>query len=448
MPNPLTMTLRNRLDNLLFHLLLALVIGLAGWLSLRYVVVWDWSDQGRNSLGKPSRQLLERLDAPLKITSFAPDNPQLRGQIREIVARYQRYRPDIRLEFVDPARHPALTRELGIRVAGELHLEYRKRSENLQQLDEQHLSNAIQRLIRQGENRISFIEGHGERRPSGQANHDLGGFGAELERKGYRLQPLDLTVTPDIPENTGLLVIASPQADYLPGEVERILGYVRNGGNLLWLLEPDGVHGLEPLARLLGLKPLPGTLVDANAAGLGLDDPAMAVVPRYPDHPATARFDLITLFPHSAGLSADPVDGWETTPLLQTLARSWNETGQLRGKLERNPEQGEREGPLTIGLALTAEGTERQQRLLVIGDGDFLSNTYLGNGGNLDLGLNLIRWLTWDDDLIDIPARTDQDQNLNLSPLAGTLIGLGFLLALPFALGLTGGVIWWRRRRM
>ena len=53
-----------------------------------------------------------------------------------------------------------------------------------------------------------------------------------------------------------------------------------------------------------------------------------------------------------------------------------------------------------------------------------------------------------DDDLIDIPARTDRDQNLNLSPLAGTLIGLGFLLALPFALGLTGGLIWWRRRRM
>jgi len=208
------------------------------------------------------------------------------------------------------------------------------------------------------------------------------------------------------------------------------------------------MQGLEPLARLLGLKPLPGTLVDANAAGLGLDDPAMAVVPRYPDHPATARFDLITLFPHSAGLTADPVDEWETTPLLQTLARSWNETGPLRGKLERNPEQGEREGPLTIGLALTAEGAERQQRLLVIGDGDFLSNTYLGNGGNLDLGLNLIRWLTRDDDLIDIPARTDRDQNLNLSPLAGTLIGLGFLLALPFALGLTGGVIWWRRRRM
>jgi ABC-type uncharacterized transport system involved in gliding motility auxiliary subunit len=83
----------------------------------------------------------------------------------------------------------------------------------------------------------------------------------------------------------------------------------------------------------------------------------------------------------------------------------------------------------------------------VVGDGDFLSNSYLGNGGNLDLGLNLVRWLSGDDNLLDIPARTAPDSRLELSRTAGAAIGLGFLFILPLLLIATGLLIWWRRRR-
>ena len=175
----------------------------------------------------------------------------------------------------------------------------------------------------------------------------------------------------------------------------------------------------------------------------------MALVPRYPeDHPATQRFDLVSLYPHAAALEATGDGPWEVTPLLRTLANSWNETGPIRGQVSRDPSLGEKGGPLAIGLAFTREHQARQQRLLVVGDGDFLSNTFLGNGGNLDLGLNLIRWLTRDDLLIDIPARTTGDRTLDLSPKAGAAIGLLFLIVLPLALLATGTLIWWRRRSL
>jgi len=85
---------------------------------------------------------------------------------------------------------------------------------------------------------------------------------------------------------------------------------------------------------------------------------------------------------------------------------------------------------------------------MVIGDGDFLSNTYLGNGGNLNLGLSLMRWLTRDDSLIDIPARPVSDKQLNLTPFSGILIALTFLVLLPLLLTLAGLAIWWRRRKL
>ena len=85
--------------------------------------------------------------------------------------------------------------------------------------------------------------------------------------------------------------------------------------------------------------------------------------------------------------------------------------------------------------------------MVVLGDGDFLSNAFLGNGGNLDLGLNLINWLSSDDELIAIPARTSPDTQLVLSEVAVATIGLAFLAVLPLGLAAAGFVIWYRRRR-
>ncbi|MEW8042907.1 MAG: hypothetical protein G8D28_01125 [gamma proteobacterium symbiont of Phacoides pectinatus] len=126
-----------------FHLLLLTAAALLGWLSHQYNLAWDWSDAARNSLHPASRALIARLDAPLRITSFAPENPVLRGQILEVLERYRRLQPLIEIDFVNPAMEPARTRELGIQVAGELHLSYQGRSENLRVIDEQSISNTI-----------------------------------------------------------------------------------------------------------------------------------------------------------------------------------------------------------------------------------------------------------------------------------------------------------------
>ncbi len=440
--------LMTTLHQLLFYLLLAVAVGLTGWLSNRHVLLWDWSAGGRNTLSHTSQELLARLQEPLHITAFAPESPELRRRISDIIERYRRYRPDIQFSFVNPDRQPELVRQLGIKVMGELRLEYQSRAENLSTINEEALSNTIQQLMQGAERWIGVIKGHGERRTDGRANHDIGGFGDELQRKGYQLQQLNLATMTEIPQNLSLLIIASPQVDYLPQEVASIQRYLKSGGNLLWLLEPGPLHGLEQLKEMLGLHILPGTIVDANSASIQLQDPTMALVTRYPKHRATANFKLITVFPHAAAIEAVGESGWNSTPLLSTLSGSWNETGPIRGEVARNQEQGEIAGPLNIGIAYSRKRQQEVQNVMVIGDGDFLANSYLGSGGNLNLGLNLIRWLSSDEQLLDIPARTAPDLRLDLSRLASTVIGLGFLLVLPLLFVTAGTLTWWRRRRL
>lgn len=445
-----------RLQNVLFVLLFTALIGLLGWLSEHYSFQADWTVNNRNTLSPASVAVLEQMPEPIVVTAFTADSGTLKQHIQDLLARYQRYKPDVRLDFVNPDTEPQQVRELGITTDGELLFEYQGRSEKVSELNEQSITNSLQRLSRSAERWIVFVEGHGERSPFGQANHDLQSWAQQLQAKGFRLQGLNLATAAAVPDNTTVLVIAGPQVNYLPGEVELIEEYVARGGNLLWLADPDGLYGLEPLAEQLGITFEPGVVVDPTTQMFAIDDPTFAIVGDYGFHPLVEGFNTLTIFPYAAGLVFEQQGDWRGETLLMTTARSWSETGVLAGEVGFD-ELEDVPGPLSLVAALTrnlggdeaAEETSgsQQQRVVVVGDGDFLSNAYLGNGGNLNLGMNMVNWLSSDDQLIAIPAKTAVDSSLTLSKSESMIIGFGFLLLLPALLLISGLTIWLKRRK-
>jgi len=446
-----------RLQGLVFSLLFSVSIGLLAWLSTQYVYQADWTAGARNTVSADTRRLLEELDQPVQITAFVREDMQLRRQIRDLVGSYQRFKDDITLDFINPDTAPEQVRELGISSGGELRVSYRGRSENIQTLSEQTLSNSLLRLSRQEERWVAFLTGHGERAPQGETNHGLGIFTGELERKGLNVQTVNLAKT-GIPANTSLLVIAGPRVTLLPGELNALRHYIEQGGNLLWLAEPGDLHGLEPLAELLEIDFLPGQVVDADSQMFGIDNPTFIVISGYPQHEITGEMSAVTVFPEAAAIELRDSGAWTQLPLLTTLARSWTELNEIAGEIRFDADTDERAGPLDIGVILTRkrpqpEDTDAedepppQQRVIVVGDGDFLSNTYLGNAGNLGLGLNMVHWLSHDDAFLDIRVQGAPDTTLELGTTAQAVIGLGLLFGLPVLLLVCGLVIWLRRRR-
>ncbi len=435
--------------------------GLLAWLSTRYHLQADWTASGRNTLSIASQEVLKRLDGPIELTSYERGEPRLREKIRAFVERYRLHKPDMALRFVNPDTVPDRVRELGITAKGEVIITYGGRSEHLQTLTEQAMTNALHRVARAEERWLLFLTGHGERAPLGEANHDLGIWGKYLENRGFVVKSINLAELGALPEQTTLLVIAGPQVNLLPGEVAMIQRYLKQGGNLLWLADPGPMRGLVPVAEALGLEFLPGVIVDPTTQLHGIESPDVALVTGYPLHPITRDFDLLTLFPRAVGLQADPPAPWESQAFLTTSGHAWSETGELAGDI-RFDEQTDVGGPLDIGIALSrsleedkateANGGNGQlekasQRVVIIGNGDFLSNAFLGNAGNLDLGLNIVNWLASDDALIAIPVHVARDLNLTLSNVQTATIGFGFLIGLPLVLLGTGIFIWLRRRK-
>lgn len=90
---------------------------------------------------------------------------------------------------------------------------------------------------------------------------------------------------------------------------------------------------------------------------------------------------------------------------------------------------------------------ERQQRVVVIGDSDFLINSFIGQGVNLELATNIFNWLSADDKLLNIQVNNAPDTHFTLGETSSFMLASFFLMVLPLSLVSLGAVIWFRRRR-
>jgi gliding motility-associatede transport system auxiliary component len=448
--------MRHRFANATYAVLVLLAAVAVAFLSTRFGFERDFSHANGASLGPASVALLKTLDAPVEVVSYASTQGGLRAIIADFVDRYRRARPDVTLRFVDPDADPEAMRAAGVSVDGELDIRYRGRSERLKVLSEAELSNALLRLSRTRERIVAFLEGDGERQPLGKANADLGTFVAALADRGVRAVPLPLANTGKVPENADLVVIANPRVALAPAVVGELVDYVDRGGNLLWLTEPDENAGLDALAKALSIRVLPGTVVDASGSALGLGDPSFVALAKYPPHAITKGFVLTALLPQPAAIAQLSEPHFDPKPILRSSDKSWNETGHIpkageaADTIRQDADAGEIPGPLDLGFALSRispRPDKREQRVVVIGDGDFLSNTFLGNGGNRELGQRVFDWLLGDDDQISVPDKSAPDRALSLTQQQLGLLGFVFLVALPLVLALSGMVVWWRRRR-
>jgi ABC-type uncharacterized transport system involved in gliding motility auxiliary subunit len=347
-------------------------------------------------------------------------------------------------------------RELGISVDGTLILHYKDREQRLSdELSESALTDAFERLIRGNDRIVAFVTGDGERTPGGLGGADLGTFMPQIEGRGMRAVPLNFAQVSGVPQHTDLVVLASPISTLAPDAVQALIRYVQNGGNLLWLTEPSNDDlGLKPLAEVLGIRVLPGVLVDGAGSVLGSRDPRLIAVGDYPLQTITRGFTLGTQFPQVSALAQVKHDEWAVTPFLRSSLQSWTEFQPIDGNkpsaIRFDPAAGELKGPLDFGFALSRlspSPDKSEQRAVVIGDGDFLSNAFLGRGGNRALGERVFNWLLGDDKLVDLPSRGQPSQLLLMSQGEFNLVFFGFLIALPLLLLLIGGAIVWRRRR-
>ena len=449
-------------QKIIFLLLFISSIGMLAWISNHYSYQFDLTANKRHSLSDNSIELLNTLDKAVTIHAYTNDDVTKQA-IQEIITRYQRVKSDFNLRLLNPDIDINQVQQDGVVMnnAFAFVIYYNDRMEHIDSLSEQAISNALLRLNRRDNQQVVFLSGHGERDINGTNNRAYTTLNQQLVEMGINLKTVNLLENA-LPENTQLLVIAAPSNKYLAGEIEQIKNYINNGGNLLWLLDPGELYGLDKIASSLGLQLQDGVIIDNNPElrqTLNISHPGIIPVTEYFPHVITNTIRYNTLFPLTRGISPltneDTVNNWQAEALFNSTGKSWSETGGLQEEMVFDSSAGDVAGPITIAVALhrkrTVHDNEQSiqagsQRLVVIGDSDFLSDNYIGSGANLNLGLNIFNWLIGDDDFISVTVKPNADTKLVLDDTQLLIIGFGFFLIIPLVLLIIGFRIWYVRK--
>jgi len=447
--------LQLNLQKFIFILLFLSCIGMLAWVSAHYNQQFDLTANKRHSLSSNTVELLKTLDKEVTVHAYTTDDITKKA-IQEIVQRYQRLKSNFNLQLLNPDIDIEQVTKDGVVMNKPFAfvIYYNNRMEHIDSLAEQSISNALLRLNRRDNQQVVFLSGHGERGLNETNNRAYSTLKQQLDDTGFNLQTINLLEQP-LSASTKLLVIAAPASPYLAGEIEQLQTYIKNGGNLLWLADPGELAGLDKIASSLGLQLQNGVVIDNDAdlrKTLNIPHPAIIPVTTYFPHIITKTIRYNTLFPLSRGISPlsyeTSVNNWQAEALFGSSAKSWSEVSGLAEEMVFNTESGDVAGPITIAVALHRKNTDTDgsQRMVVIGDSDFLSDAYIGAGANLNLGLNIFNWLIGDDDFIsvEVPSATDTKLELNDQQLA--IIGFGFFLIIPVMLLLIGFRIWYVRR--
>jgi len=446
-----------------FVILFLILVVILGYLAHHYRYAKDITQASRNLLTQGSVEVLEQMKDPVNITVFATNDDASRGDtfrkgMLDFIARYQRAKQDIRLTFINPTEEPKLAQEANIKQDGEVVVEYNKRTEHIfPPIVEQDMTNLLVRLSRTNTKPVMFLDGHGERHLQGIKNHDIGEFGKQLESKGFKFANPDLTIAQDVPSNGAMLVIASPQVDVAEIEAKKIKTYIESGGNVLWLLDDDNLHGLDEVAEYLGIKVSPGIAVDMSAQQYGADA-KIAFNSVYGDHAITRNFQLRTLFPeaHEVDAKASYDFGWKVGRLVDVAPNGWLESEKIESGVKNKKvtfdTATDKRGPINVAVALERTYGKKGQRIVVVGNANFLSNTFVTNGGNLDFGINIVNWLAGDDELITIQPMPLKDANMAIpstdaARMVAWTVFHGFQFIIPLGFVIAGFWFWWRRRK-
>ena len=287
----------------------------------------------------------------------------------------------------------------------------------------------------------------------------------------------------EVPKDCTVLIVAGPQHDYTQPEVDAIKAYVEGGGQRAVHARPGAQRGPrrhrreQPLDALLaswGVTPNKDLVLDTSGIGqiFGLG-PEVPLVASYDSHPIVDQMkDVATAFPLSRSLDVKNGDKTSVEKLFEHHRQQLRHHQPELGQHPHRPQEGQ-EGPAHPGrrrhLQRHDPGPVRGGGQLHVG-----GNSFIRFNGNRDLFLNMINWLTSDEDLISIRPKEPEDRPLNMSAqklsmvfwLSVVIFPLGWsasawppggrggkpmkpkgLLIAVVLLAVLGGVVWWSNKK-
>jgi gliding motility-associatede transport system auxiliary component len=463
--------------------IVAATLGLAALGNVALVLHDAHFDLTREGIFTPSLEaenVVDRLRRDVTLTYFYQSQDREGRRAKDMVEVLGRRNPHLHVRTVDPDKQPTVADTYGVRIYNAAMLEMDGRRIQVLSTDENQIALGILRVLRERVTTVCFIEGHNEYPMENfefhthfegvaghghgegasalvqMRSHGAGRLRRALESFGYDVRKIIPATLTAIPADCAALIDMNPRTTYLPGESELLVGYLRQGGAALLMYDLGFV--LE--GRLTAALQQVGVAVEQDVVIDPLDhystDPEMVAVPVYEPHAITRNIAL-TFFPGIRSLTLlPPPPGVTSAPLFRSSPESY--TREVQTVAQRQPDREVTAAPSAAApgrrtLAAALEGIwpdaasgSRPFRLVVVGDGDFASNSFLPYMANGDLALAMVRWLVREEQTPSVALRMPVPPLVLLTKTQMQRIFLVIEVLLPLGVVAVGAIVWWRRR--
>jgi len=431
---------------------------------------WDVTQAKQHTLANSTVGYIESLKGEVKLTAFYVGLPPkyLVDQLHE----YERVsKGKITTEIIDPIEKIGYAAQFGNMISGKERKLIVRSGDERRDIDftetpltEEKISNAIVRVTRE-KRQAYFLTGHEEYPLSGDKNQGLSYFSNLLASNNIISKALMLGIENAIPEDCDVLIIAGPRNELTEQENALINDYLQQGGDALFLIEHTvvGTSGTQLTEQQLRSNPSLNNLLNPWGIHVESDivvdlsnhiqsDVGSPATKNYLPHKAITEGLDYTFYvrPRSISVLADRHPGTKLVPIVLTATQdnSWGETNRFQ---EIHFDQGiDTPGPVPISFVVlgTREGENTpalsDTRIIVFTDADFLSNAYIKQYSNAQMGLNIVNWLSELDYQVIVGQEEIQVKRLDLTSKQRRMITV-ILFLIPMFIALCGIGVWKRR---
>ncbi|MNK33371.1 ABC-type uncharacterized transport system [compost metagenome] len=459
------------------------------------------------TLTEKSQELVKRFKKPLKIVSYtnvvesnsqfgAPDNRI--GDMGRF-EMYERFKPDMKMEYV--AYYDSLVRyndisktllakakqastALGFDFSKLLTPDQIKKRINLIPEDntfvrfieydgkqtplrmfqdmfvypgEPEINAALKRLL-DGSATAGMLIGNDER--SASNNSDRGyqaitrglNVRASLINQGFNVVDIDVNQTDKLPDSLTVLILADPTVPFTAAQLQKINQFLDAGGNMMIAGEPGRQQILNPLLETLGVNLMDGMLLEESENN-ELDMVQAFFTPAAEAYKLSFYEGAMVTLPGVAGLSYQEAGPYKKQPILISNGQlGWKKTGtfDLKDKIVFDPAR-EQKASYPTALAITRNVAKKEQRIMVLGDADFMSNLEVSRSSphvvNASFVIKTMKWFSDGKYPISNPRPKAIDTKILVNRNKINIQKVLFLGVIPLLIGALGGIILFRRKR-
>jgi ABC-type uncharacterized transport system involved in gliding motility auxiliary subunit len=433
----------------LYVVVMIAIIITANWLADHHNKTLDVTSNKQFTLSDETKKVAGNLKKDVTVYYF--DRSDSYDRARDMLDRYKNLSSKIKVDYVDPEKKPDVARVEGARAMGDIIIDNGEKKETAKGLTEEELTGALVRASKSGARMACFVNGSGEHTLAETGRDGYSTLKDALEKNNYKTDTISLIEKPEIPKTCNIVVVGGPKHDYLAPAVEALKTYVAGGGRTILNFDPvlnlpDQKMGDTPeLAKLVsdwGMTPNGDVILDLSSASR-LFGQLSPVSGSYTQHPIVrVMTDNATVFPLARSLEVKaPAEA-----LFSTSADSYSLTNP-KLPIKESDISTAKKGPFVLGAAATIGTGSNAGRVIVVGSSTWMANNILSAPiGNRDLALNMMNWLTSDEDLISIRPKEPEDRRLHVTGNAIRILFMTSVVFLPLIVILSGVSVWWKRR--